>query len=180
MNLRTGIIVTLGAIAGCTTSAGPTTGPVNDPHDEQAAALARVDENLAKLRALDVFEIGELIVQMPEEATACYGLPCPGSEPLIEEAKGEAAVRLDDFVAAAEPAAGAGLADKCDPAVVDANIAALQALQVVDVKGLIQEQPKNNPNCYNLPCQEDIDAAQAITCNRAGKLASIVEATKGL
>jgi hypothetical protein len=182
MNLRTGIIVTLGAIAGCTTAAGPTTGPDTGkgPSEEQAAALARVDDNLARLHALDVFELGELIVQMPEEATACYGQPCPGSEPLIEAAKGEAALRLDDFVAAAEPAAAEGIAGNCEPAVVDANIAALQALQVVDVKGLIEEQPKNNPNCYNLPCQEDIDAAQAITCDRAGKLASIVEATKGL
>jgi len=177
MNLRTGFIATLGAIAGCTTSAS--TPPANGPSEDQAAALARVDENLARLHALNVFDVGEMIVQLPQEATSCYG-PCPGSEPLIEQAKGEAALRLDDFVAAAEPAAKTVTADACAQPTIDANVAALNALKVVEVKGLIVEQPKNNPTCYNTPCQTDIDAAQAVTCERAGKLASIVEATKGL
>jgi hypothetical protein len=187
MNLTTGILVTLGVLAaGCTTSTGtqtPDTLPA-DPNKDQAAALEQLDENLARLQALDVFTVGELIVQMPEEATACYGVPCPGTEgqveTLVEAARGEAALRLQDLVAAAEPAADTVMADACAQAVIDENIAALLALQVVEVNGLIVEEPKNNPNCYNLPCQEDIDAAQAITCERAGKLASIVEATKGL
>jgi hypothetical protein len=138
-----------------------------------------VDENLTRLRSLTVFTVGELIVNLPTEATNCYG-PCPGSEPAIEKAKDDAAARLDKLVDVAESAAKAPVAEACADATIDQNIAALKALQIVDVQGLIKEEPKNNPNCYNLPCESDIAAAKASTCERAGKLASIVNAAKGL
>ena len=104
----------------------------------------------------------------------CYG-PCPGSEGAIEKAKADAAVRLQGLADSAEGAVAQPIAGSCEKATVDANIAALQALEIVTVGALIQEQPKNNPQCYNLPCQEDIKAAEAVTCARADKLAAIAK-----
>jgi hypothetical protein len=158
-----------------TTSGGDTGGPV-DP----GAAAENVDENLARLHALDVFEVGALVVHYPEGSMNCYG-PCPGFEAAIEQAKTDAAGRLQKLAdtaeaAAAQPHAGSA----CEKAAIDANIAALKALEIVGVGALIEEQPKNNPSCYNLPCQEDIEAAKAVTCARADKLAAIVEKTKDL
>jgi hypothetical protein len=123
--------------------------------------------------------VGELIVKLPEEATNCYG-PCPGSEDEIARAKEEAAERLQSFTDIAEAAAKSPAKEACDQATIDANLAALRALEVVEVEKFLKEEPQNNPNCYNLPCETDIKAAEAITCERAGKLASIAGAAKGM
>ena len=172
----------VGALAGCagTADGAPTNLTDTSAQPEPTSTgQASVDENLTRLRSLTVFTVGELIVNLPAEASNCYG-PCPGSEAAIQKAKDDAALRLDKLVDAAESAVKAPIADACADATIDQNIAALKALQIVDVQGLIKEEPKNNPNCYSLPCESDIAAAKAITCERAGKLASIVNAAKGL
>ena len=134
-------------------------------------ALDRVDANLARLRALDVVEVGDLIVELPEEATNCYG-PCPGSEAAIQQAELAAAERLEEFVDVAEAASGVPNSYLCIE-LVDENIAALQGLAIVEVLGMIETVPQNNPQCYNLPCQEDIDAAAADNEARAARLDNI-------
>jgi hypothetical protein len=181
----------LGALAGCGGSVeGPTSqAPVGEktPVVEEPAAteqgaseaVANIDKNLERLRSLEVVGVGELIVKLPEEATNCYG-PCPGFEDVIADAEKDAAERLQSLATVAEAAVKTPAQDACAAASIDANLAALRGLEVVEVEGLLKAEPKNNPNCYNLPCQEDIDAAQAITCERAGKLASIADAAKGL
>lgn len=142
--------------------------------EDSTAAVAAIDENLARLRALDVFEVGELIVEMPTEALNCYGAkPCAGSEPAVAAARAAAAERLvaftDNVVAAA-----ANPSDNyaCD-ANVDVNLDALRSLRVVEVGSFIRSEPVNNGFCYNLPCQSDIDAANATNHTRAAKLESI-------
>jgi hypothetical protein len=89
-------------------------------------------------------------------------------------------VRLENLAVAASAAATKTPADACDEAAIDDNLAALQALRIVDVKGLLEAQPENNPQCYNLPCPSDVEAAKATTCERAGRLANIVKASTGL
>ena len=77
-----------------------TSNPPEDPTvDETSVALAGVDENLERLRALELFEVGELIVAMPLEATNCYGIPpCPGSEDAVRAAEADAARQLEELV----------------------------------------------------------------------------------
>jgi hypothetical protein len=177
----------LGALAGCGGSVEGSQAPVGEkppvveePAEQGASeAVANIDKNLERLRSLEVIGVGELIVKLPQEATNCYG-PCPGYEDVIAAAKEDAAGRLQSLATIAETAAKSPAPDACAAATIDANVAALRGLEVVEVEGLLKAEPKNNPNCYNLPCQEDIDAAQAITCERAGKLASIASASKGL
>ena len=48
-------------------------------------------------------------------------------------------------------------------------------LDIVEVFGMVEEVPQNNPYCYNLPCAEDIERAEEINCQRATALAHIVE-----
>ena len=89
------ILLASGALAGCS---APQVGGVSTAGNEPPAspvdpsAAANVDKNLARLKALDVFEVGELIVDPPANAYACAG-PCAGSAPAIDEAKTRAAVR---------------------------------------------------------------------------------------
>lgn len=183
MDLKIAVVAgAVGALAGC---AGTAEGSLASPTDTAAqpdpasTGPTSVDENLVRLRSLTVFTVGELIVNLPAEASNCYG-PCPGSAPAIAKAKDDAAARLDKLVDIAESAVKAPVADACAQATIDQNIAALKALQIVDVQGLILEHAKVSGQCYAVPCPADIEAAKAITCERAGKLASIVNAAKGL
>lgn len=173
-------LIALGALAGCAVA------PADATHQPEAptvaadpAAMEHVDANLARLRALQVFEVGALVVDLPEEAFNCYG-PCPGSEPAITAAKVKAATRLAALADVAEAVAEAPPANACALSTVDDNLAALQALRIVGVASLIEAQPAQNPQCYNLPCEEDIAAAKLINCARAGKLAGIAGAAQGL
>jgi hypothetical protein len=50
----------------------------------------------------------------------------------------------------------------------------------VEVFGLVEEVPQNNPYCYNLPCPDDIAAAEAINCQRATALAAIAQEAEDL
>ena len=140
------------------------------------SAVARIDANLERLRALHVVDVGQLILRVPEGAQNCYGV-CPEDEP---RARAEAAERLSHFADVAVSHAARTPADACSDAAVDSNLAALRALRLVEVNGLVRAEPSNNPNCYNLPCAEDIEAARQLTCERAGQLANIAAATRGL
>jgi hypothetical protein len=141
------------------------------------------EESLASLRALQVFSVGEMTWQQPEEAYNCYG-PCPGSEAIIARARATAAQRLDAFVRRAEavvhnPTDGTHTAS-CEPPAIDANLHALRALRVVGVGDFLRVQPHESARCYNLPCPEDVVRARAETCVRAEHLAQMVDATRGM
>ena len=60
-------------------------------------ALDEAEVNLEILAELDVFEVGELILDVPAEAFSCYGWPCPEWADEIAEAQEEASVRLAAF-----------------------------------------------------------------------------------
>ena len=68
----------------------------------------------------------------------------------------------------------------CEESQIGANLQALRALQIVQTGDLLRETPGNNPNCYNLPCPEDVAKARETTCKRAGELANIVQDAEGL
>ena len=179
--LKNAIVLTVGALAGCTV---PVSGSVHPAGGDPAQttvdpqATQHVDENLARLQALQVFTVGQLIVDLPAGAMSCYG-PCPGAEAAIAAAKTRSATRLAELADAAETAAASPLPDACAQPTVDANLAALSALRIVGVSGLIVTQPVQSGNCYG-PCPADKAAAEAATCARAGKLAAIAAAAKGL
>ncbi len=161
-------VAILGALASCaaqTSDPAPTPPakdpPVSSPGGSQTGstsvvagpATAGIDENLARLRSLQIFEVGGFLLNAPN----CYGMPCPGHEQEYADAKEAQAKRLADFTNSALSAAAATAPSYTGPAPV------------------ILAEPQNNANCYNLPCPEDIAAAQAINNERACQLANIAK-----
>src|SRR5262249_13345538 len=138
----------IGAVAGCAGAADGSSpgGDISPPvqKTDPSAAVAHIDDNLARLRALSVVDVGQLVLDLPQEAFSCYG-PCPGWEAKIAKAKEASAVRLDKLTPIAEAAAKTPVADACAKTTIDENIAALSALKIVAVGGLIKQEPKNNP-----------------------------------
>jgi len=148
---------------------------------DPSPTLLAVDENLARLQALDLFEVGDLVVDMPAEATNCYGTkPCAGSEPAVSAARSAAAERLAQFADTAETAVATPYDAYACGTRIDSNLDAVRALRIVEVGNFIRDQPANNPDCYNLPCPADQAAADAVNEARATDLESVALATSKL
>src|SRR5260370_857668 len=100
MLVKNAIVLTVGALAGCTVPVAGSAHPsaAGDPAEVGAdpQAAQHVDENLAGLRALDVFPVGQLIVDLPASAGPCSG-PCPGADGAIPAAKTRSAARLAEL-----------------------------------------------------------------------------------
>ncbi len=152
MTLRK-IVLAAGAVAG-SLSITP-----NLVHADPPASTADVDANLAKLRALQVFEVGDLLIETPAGRHNCYG-PCPGEAEADAAAARRAAQRLQAFTDLAQRAAEHPSKDTCSKAAIDANLEAVRALKIVTVGALVR-------------------TPQTEACERAGRLASIAHAVKG-
>jgi hypothetical protein len=182
---RAAMVAGVSVLVGCGASTAPTNqsttpAPADTTTAATTAPAATESENLARLKALQVFDVGALLVDAPEGAFSCYG-PCPDYKDAIAKAQQAADARLGRLVTVAEKAAKQPApAGACDTSAINANVAALEALRIVHVAGLLVEAPKTSPSCYNQPCPGAEDAARVITCTRAGKLANIAAAAKGL
>lgn len=139
---------------------------------------AGAEDDIARINALDIVQVGALIVDAPEGYGNCYG-PCPGDEELLEEETLQQEARLAQLTEVAEAAAQAGAEggeDACSPVNIEENLDALDALRIVEVEGLAASWPEGEANCYGYPCGDALDDY----CERAGVLARIVDGSEGL
>jgi len=187
---KTVAFATLGLLAGCggTGALGPSS-PASQPQqgneetpsqfETPDVASPDVGDELQRLVELNIVHVGQLVRDYPEGAMNCYG-PCPGFEDEIAEADARQAARLQQLVDIATEVSSVTLNSySCSVEVIDENLAALDGLDIVEVFGLVEEVPQNNPYCYNTPCPDDIEVADEINCQRATALATIVaEATE--
>jgi hypothetical protein len=160
--------------AGCD-GAGPTgtaaaTPPTPPVTPDPGYGDPSVEANLARLQALQVFDVGALILDLPDQATACYGLPCPAdvTQSMLRAARARQAPRLARLTALAESAAASTEIAPAAPADVAGDLQALRDLRVVEIGDLIAAVPVAQPSCYNQPCPEDLARADADTQRRAG------------
>lgn len=138
---------------------------------------ASINQSLDRLLALQVIEVDGLVLNLPEEATSCYNLPCPGSKWVQpwEAERARQAPRLSQFADIAESVNADASITPRDMSESSAAIKALTGLAIVEVSGLVLAQPANNPDCYNLPCESDKQAAQKVNELRVAKVFAIVD-----
>ena len=120
--------------------------PVAEPAGKTSKQAEFESDSLTRLRALQVFTVPQLIAGQPDETFSCYG-PCSRLGKLVVMAETEAK----------KPAPNGS----CEQAVIAANLAAIEALKIVHVDGLVKGE-------------------RADTCARAGKLANIAAGAKTL
>ncbi len=184
---KTLAFATLGLLAGC---GGPSDGNLSNTPAEPGgqtddASSQQVNEaellaDLQRLSELRIVEVGQLVHNYPEGAMNCYG-PCPGFEEEIAEEDFRQAARLSELVEIVNSAVTSTVElEACTVEVIDANLEALDSLDIVEVFGLVEEVPQNNPYCYNTPCPSDIEAANEVNRQRATALAAIVEEAREL
>ena len=162
-----GVSLALGLVGGCM-GGGPgepaaTTTPIASTPAEAVAAKPDLD----RLRALDVFEVGTLLVALPREATACYNLPCAGWEDRVAAEVARQMPRLDRLT---QLAAGVDYPAPTDAAPtateLAADLQALRDLQIVQIGDLVVSVPQADGSCYGI-CPEAKQAADAANLRRA-------------
>jgi hypothetical protein len=144
----------------------PSTHPT--PASPASPATPPEEPALARLRALDVFEIG------PASAP-------DGGEPSASTRRERFAAAAEEAARGAAPSCATGESARLDPAVakdVERDLDALRALKIVDVRALIEMNEAQHAACYagkeaQRPCVEQVTRV----CERAGKLRAIVRAT---
>jgi hypothetical protein len=160
----------------------------NMPQTQQSTASeanalvdASIQDSLTRINALQVFSVESLVLNLPEQARECYNLPCTGdtaSWDAYHAERARQAPRLAKLADQAE-ACNSGNCYVSTPTSPDEAVQALNALQIVSVGSLIQAQPANNPECYNLPCPSDTAAAQSENDRRAQVAYTTAQYAKG-
>lgn len=120
---------------------------------EYQASEQDVQDSLARLDALDVLTVGQLIVDAPSGSHNCYG-PCEDDDVAQAWMQVHAvqAARLVALVDAAEAVADQG--PTADLAGVDPDIDALQERQIVEIEGM-RHGAGGRTACYTDPCPDD-------------------------
>jgi hypothetical protein len=128
-----------------------------------------ITDSFDKLRGLQMVSVGNLVLNLPAEATACYGLPCPGSpyEQQYRDERARQAPRLATLADLAVQANADESVQAVDPIQADAAVKALNDLAIVNVSGMLLVQPTNNVNCY---AQPDVCAANSATAKQQNGL----------
>ena len=76
--------------------------------------------------------------------------------------------------------AAAHSTDACPTADVEDHLQALRGLDLLEVGDFLAVEAEASPYCYNLPCPEQLEAAEAATCERSATLATIRQDTEDL
>jgi hypothetical protein len=169
------LVLALGFGAGCSTPSS-----VVQPPADPAQVEASINESMTKLRSLDLVDVDRLVLDLPAQATQCYGLPCPGSQwvQVYQNEHARQAPRLAALADAAEEANREITTPAADLSGADAAVQSLRDLQIIDTSGLVMSQPANNPLCYNLPCPDDEAKATRDNDLRLARLVATVELAK--
>ena len=172
-----GLAVAIG-MTGCGAEMAPA--KAGDTQQAGKPIDASVSDSLAKLRALDVMSVGGLVLNLPAEARACYGIPCPNSQfwPAYNQELARQGQRVAALAKLAVSVSHNQYLTPHDASEAEAAHQALAALQIVEVGGLIVSVPKNNQSCYNLPCESDKQAAAGENARRVTEAFAIAEMAK--
>jgi hypothetical protein len=167
------LVLFWGVAAGCGgQAAGDDPGHPRDPDatppGDTTAVIAQLQNDLGRLNALAIVDAPTLLVE-GHERSDCYDRhPCAASaqDPAVAASYARQAPRLRALVDLAEEvaAASAYATAATDTA---GDIAALNQLAIVKVNSLVQAVPASQPNCYGLPCPEDVAQAKQENRRRA-------------
>jgi hypothetical protein len=176
------IAIAVGFSGGCTAAGTHINTPNPDPQGDPDMTTLPVHSEtaqtqIAALRALDVIEVGQLLVRLPTEAICPYNVPCDGWQDDIDAEVARQMPRLRALTDITSAATQATYPESTD---VAADLAKLRALEIVEIHDLIVDVPVASANCYNLVCPGDQARADSANQARRAALAQIVTKTADL
>ena len=172
-----GGLIALTGLTGCGSEATGPSSPQSANYESPEQVEQAVQHSLARLRALQIVEVGDLVLDLPAEAQACYGV-CPGWEQRYRAERARQAARAERLASLAEGAAADGSLAPREWSEAGVALQALAGLQIVQVSGLIEVKPASNPQCYYQPCPGDIDTADRLNANHVAQVFAVVDAAQ--
>ncbi len=146
----------------------PTTPPPAAPSPALATLEAEADALLAHLRALQIVEVRDLVLHLPDASSICYG-PCSADawDLIVTDEYRRQVPRLRALSGLADGAINGSYPVPITTTAAPKDVATLNELAIVNLGALLVAQPANNPLCYNTPCPEDVQKAAKNTGLRA-------------
>lgn len=189
-NLNPALFVVAGVLAGCGhVETGDDIQPLEAevvPLDEHAGQLTyeeareQVEADLQALEDLEIFEVQGMFVSHEMMPGSCYG-PCADDDErrakYVEQAARLHALR--EIADESDPSFPCYIAPD-EPSVIEDNLDAIEGLDIVTVGEFLSVEAQPEPNCYNLPCPGEEEAARQATFDRANRLWQIAEKSKEL
>jgi len=170
-----GGLIALTVLVGCGSEASAPGGSQSPSYDSPEKVEQSIQQSLDRLRALQTVEVRDLVDDLPAEARACYGL-CEGWEERYQAERARQAPRVARLATLAEAAAADTSLAPRSFAEADAALQALAELEVVEVSGLVEVKPANNPQFYNQPSPADIAAADRLNAAHVAQVFAVVDA----
>jgi hypothetical protein len=153
--------------------------PELEPEDAYESARARVAVDLEALEALQLVEVEDIALTDAMKPGNCYGV-CPDDEARMARYV-EQAERLHALVDLAHDDVDAfGPCYTRASDIVDQSVAAIEALAIVELGDLVLEEAAPDPNCYNLPCGDELARVEEINERRALTLFHLAERARDL
>lgn len=114
-----------------------------------------IQASLARLAKLELVHVGNLVTRLPREAYSCYGL-CPQFAAQDAAERARQAPRLAKLVELAEVNARSPDIVRRPFSEAGDALRALADLEVVQVQGMIRNEPVGPNACYGLPCPQAV------------------------
>jgi hypothetical protein len=181
------ITLALATTTACAAGSQSLTGPEGltgvDLEQEYSLAQEQVQVDLDILSEVSVFEVGELVIAQNMVPGNCYGGVCENDDDR-ERNYIDQADRLHALVDLAtddpETTVTPCYTTVDDPNIIASNLQAVDDLEIVDVGEFLEQEVEPSASCYNLPCPDDIAAADAENYRRAQVLHHMAESSYGL
>jgi len=138
----------------------------------------QITAELDRLNALSVVKVDALVETAPIENRACYGMPCNDADREVVEAhRAEQLQRLTVLTDALERTTMGRVASTPRPEkAIQADLAALRSLGIVQVSDLVRAQPEAPAGGYASPFAEDSTTKQTNqAANRLARAMRIIE-----
>jgi hypothetical protein len=167
-------------------AAADATTPTPDAPDTRSLAELQtaVDGALLRLRALQLFVVGDFVTGLPDPATACSGAPCSDADwrDMVDAAYRRQVPRLEALTALAEEYAKIGYDSPIDLLTLAQDVVLLRGLAIIGVGDVLGAVLLDDLRCDGGPCAGEADRVSRANQHRAYvfHVFAAIAATKGI
>jgi hypothetical protein len=145
--------------------------PAPDAPDMRSLAEleAAADAALLRLRALQLFVVGDLVVGLPDAQTACQGVPCSDAvwRDMVLAAYRRQVPRLEALTALAEEYAKVNYDSPIPSWLLAQDVTLLKRLAIVGVGDVLEAALLDDVGCDGGPCAGEADRVHRANQHRA-------------
>ncbi len=182
MQTTSGLVLAISLGTGCAATPATSDPATASTTDSTSASDPRavdqsIEQSLHKLNSLVVVSADDLVLNLPNEAYACYSLLCPAwrTAPAYFQERARQAPRLAKLASLAEQISHDPKLPPHEVSEANAALQSLSSLQIIRARMMVEAEPKNNANCYQ-PCKDKDPEAEALNRQRVSQIFALADA----